>query len=132
MNINLGRWFEIIWQNKHYLKLDKAIDEYTNANWIHYWCILHHSELLQKIIEINPSLALVKDEFGNTPLHYLWQNTVSKFKEIKDMWECFKRNGAKQLAKNKQGLSWLDILDKRIKAANPYDEMAKYLKIVKE
>ena len=36
------------------------------------------------------------------------------------------------MAKNKQGLSWLDILDKRIKAANPYDEMAKYLKIVKE
>ena len=99
MSIDLGRWFEILWQNKLFLKLEKAIDQYTKANWVHYWWILGHWELLQKIIEIDPSLASSKDEFGNTPLHYLCQNTVSKFKEIKDMWGWLKTHGAKQLAK---------------------------------
>ena len=131
MTIDLREWFEILSMYKHRLKLEKAIDKYTNANWIHFWCIMGHTELLQKILEIDSSLSSSKDESGNTPLHYLWQNTVSKSSDIVTMWRWLVSHGAKIKSKNNLKLSCMDVLKQRIKAKNPYDELAKHKDILK-
>lgn len=87
--------------------------------------------MLQKLIETEPGLACVKDDDGNTPLHYLCLNSVSKFSELRDMWKCLKANGAKELSKNNHGQSCLDVLELRIKLSNPYDTLAKNLSILR-
>lgn len=131
LTIDLRECFEILAMNKNRLNLNKAVDKYTRANSIHYWCILGHTELLQKLIEHDPNLATSKDEDGNTPLHYLCQNSVSKFVELKDMWKCLKSHGAKELEPNFKGKTSLDVLEQRIKFSNPYDVLAKNLSVLR-
>lgn len=131
LSIDLRECFELLAINKKRLNLTKAVDKYTGANAIHYCCILGHTELLQKLIETNSSLAVSKDEDGNTPLHYLCLNTVSKFGELKDMWKWLKTFGAKENIKNNDGQTCLDVLDHRIKLSNPYDVLAKNLSILR-
>lgn len=126
MSINLKIWFEIIWMYREYLKPSIAKDPYTGANCIHYCCILGHRELLQKILETEPSLATSQDEDGNTPLHYLCLNSVSKFSEMKEMWKCLTKKGAKDTARNGQGKTWIQVIKERIKLSNPYDDLAKW------
>lgn len=105
LTIDLRQCFEILAINRMGLKLSTAVDKFTRANAIHYCCILGHCELLQKLIQTEPGLAQCQDEDGNTPLHYLCLNSVSKFSELKDMWKCLKANGAKESTKNHDGQS---------------------------
>ena len=126
MSIDLREWFEILWLNKKTLKPSRAVDQYTGANCIHYWWILGHSELLQKIIETEPTLSRSRDMDGNTPMHYICLNSVSKFSELKEMWRFLKANGANENLKNNLGKTWLQVLKERIQLSNPYDELAKH------
>jgi len=112
--------------NKNTLKPSKAVDAYTGANSTHYCCILGHTELLQKIVEAEPKIALSQDEDGNTPMHYLCLNSVNKFSELKGMWKFLKEKGADENMKNKQGKTCMQVLKERIQLSNPYDELAKH------
>lgn len=89
--------------NKGALRPSAATDPYTGAACLHYCCILGHQELLQKIVEIDPSLATAVDQDGNTPMHYLCLNSVSKYSEMKRMWKSLKKAGADEHARNFEG-----------------------------
>lgn len=129
--IDLENCFQILAMYKERLKLEKAVDQYTLANCVHFWWLMGHRELLEKLIEANRALAVSVDVDGNTPLHYLWLNSVSTFADIQDMYSCLKSHGAKGSKKNIDGKTCSDILKCRIKANNPYDVLAKNLKKLK-
>ncbi|CAI2386346.1 unnamed protein product [Moneuplotes crassus] len=132
ININLKVCFEIICMNKGALRLSEAKDPYTGATCLHYCSILGHRELLQKIVEIEPSLATAEDQDGNTPLHYLCLNSVSKYSEMKRMWKSLKRAGADEHATNSEGKTCIQLLKDRLKLSNPYDDLAKWNKLIEK
>lgn len=132
MSIDLKICFEIICMNKETLQPSLAKDPYTGANCLHYWCILGHRELWQKLLSIEPSLANSKDDDGNTPLHYLCLNSVSNFSEMKDIWKCLKKSGANDHALNSEGKTWIKLIKDRIRLSNPYDDLAKWNKLIEQ
>lgn len=105
-------------------------NSYTKESILHICCFQGHLDLIEDLLMKNKNLVKLKDIHENTAFHSLCKNSASQDSELITIFQHLKQYKIPLEKKNEDNETGIDLLIKRIKDKNPYDDNLQSIRLL--